>query len=235
MPKRIIQPPTPLQSKSASTDWFQWVQDLSDKLTLTRIFHVMLFGLLLTLTTLIFENRVMLFDLSLSAVSNNNAETSFTLSTPSKRTLEDFIKREPLVNYALVSEVDLKQNRRTPLYWIADAAIDPTTSKRLDAVTPTAMFDYDANNTAQMVSVLNNEFVCAKYQDTSLARTTPELGDVMPVVCRIAIPPFYGRFVGILTFGLQSHPTKSELDSLRIEASRIAVELYLRDVLHKAK
>jgi hypothetical protein len=55
----------------------------------------------------------------------------------------------------------------------------------------------------------------------------------MPAVCRLAIPPFVGQFVGMVTVGLSKQVTKQEMDTIRLEVSRLAVEIYLSDVVKK--
>ena len=98
---------------------------------------------------------------------------------------------------------------------------------------PQAVFDYDAKNTTQMVAILSNEFKCDPYKDTIYFRYAPELENNLPTVCRLAIPPFVGQFVGFITVGMSKEMTKQELDSIRLEVSRIAVEIYLNDVIKK--
>jgi hypothetical protein len=217
-------------------DWFEYLQYITDKLTLQRMLTVVLFGVLLSVALVAFENRDRLFDAAISTISQPDEIAPWSVSAESKKTINDFIRQNNLVGIAIVSEVDLKRNKKTPRYWyIDDETTSSEISQQLSSVLPQAMFDYDPKNTQQMVAVLNNEFDCTRYQDTLYNRLFPSLSEKYPVVCRIAIPPFYGRFVGMLTFGLTTNPTKSEVDALRIEASRIAVEMYLRDVLHKTK
>ena len=95
------------------------------------------------------------------------------------------------------------------------------------------IFDYDPKNTAQMVSVLANEFRCDPFQDTIYHKVIPKAGEHIGTICRVAIPPFVGKFIGFLSIGLPHTISKPELDSIRLELSRVAVEIYLRDIEKK--
>lgn len=239
MDEKLTTPPQQEEKKetakepSTPLEWFHWIQDFTDKLTLKRIFTVLLAGLLITTLTLMYENRQQIFEGAVAYATNKKAEEAWVVTTETQASLNNLIKSTPIVKFAMITEVDLQKNKRVPLFWVLDDPNEAFIRAKANTLLPQAVFDYDAKNTQQMVAILNNEFVCAKFQDTVYQRFFPDLGKRMPIVCRLAIPPFYGRFVGILTIGLSAIPTKEENDSVRLEASRLAVEIYLRDVLRK--
>jgi hypothetical protein len=218
---------------SSGMEWFQWVQDFTDKLTFRRILMVLFAGFLITFTTVVFENRAALFQSIYAAVTSQNETASWEISRATQDQLITLVQTSSLIKMAVILDVDLQKNRSIVRFRQLNDPDELEIKRKANAILPQAVFDYDPKNTQQMVGVLNNEFVCAQFQDTSYQRYFPELGKRMPVICSIAIPPFYGRFVGILTLGLNTIPTKQELDGIRIEASRLAVEIYLRDVVKK--
>lgn len=216
-------------------EWFQLIQDFTDVLTIKRIFTTLLFGLLATFTMILYENRDIIFHRVYSTVIGETQPSSWSVGEETKQQMLKFVSNDPNVNLLMITEMDLQKNRRLPRFWHIETS--PTTSKqfllKIEKLLPQPVFDYDAKNTAQLVSVLNNEFVCSRSSDTIFQRVFPFITKEVPIICRLAVPPFYGRFVGIITVGLSTYPTKTELDALRLEIARYAVEVYLRDVIKK--
>jgi len=219
--------------KSAPEAIVQFLQDVTDKLTLSKIAAVFLAGLLATALTLIYENRTAVFDKVVTYARGQTEQANWTLTDQTKTQMVGMVKGSQWMNMVLVTEIDLQQNRRIPKYWHLDSQYEQLVNNKASMLFPQPVFDMDAKNTQQMIGVLNNEFVCTRIEDTVFYRLFPELQKEMPMVCRLSIPPFYGRFVGILTVGLRKVPTKEELERLRIELARFSVEIYLRDVVKK--
>jgi hypothetical protein len=213
---------------------FQVLQDISDKLTIVRIITVLVVGLMATGLSMLYENRATLFQTAFVRVTGDpEPKAGWAISDETQKQLNNFVTSVDLVNFVTVVEVDLKKNVRWPRYVFFDDTEGQQTKDQILGVLPQSMFDYDQKNTTQMVSVLQNEFTCVRLQDTNYQRTVPNLAKKVPIICRIAIPPFYNKFAGYIDIGLNQAPTKYELDSLRIEATRLAVEIYLRDVVKK--
>ena len=230
---------TPIKEATKTTDpktpleWFHWVEDFTDKLTLRRVFMLLLTGLLISVTALLFENREQLFQGVVARALNSSAISSWDPTEETQQQLKNLVRNSAVIKFSMITEVDLEKNRRTPKFWYLDDPTEDFVRAKANTMLPQAVFDYDPKNTQQMVAIINNEFICSKYSDTVYQRFFPDLGKRMPIVCRLAIPPFYGRFVGILTIGLRHQPTQEELDSVRLEAARLSVEIYLRDILRK--
>jgi hypothetical protein len=213
----------------------QFVQDVTDKLTLGKIFIVLLFGILGTVLTLTYENRALVFQKVLAATKGSSEITGWELSDSTKAQMVGMARGSQWINMVLITEIDLQKNRRIPKYWFLDSPQEPTIKNRTTVLFPQPVFDLDAKNTQQMIGILNNEFVCNPIEDTVFFKLFPELQKEMPYICRLSIPPFYGRFVGILTVGLRKVPTKDELEQVRIDLARFSVEVYLNDVTKKSK
>jgi hypothetical protein len=79
--------------------------------------------------------------------------------------------------------------------------------------------------------LLQNEFICEPFENTTLFSRVPELEQQTDYVCKIAIPPFYGRFVGMLAIGVKG-PIDDEVKfNIKAIASNIAATIYWRDVI----
>jgi hypothetical protein len=212
-----------------------FIETLIDTLTFRRVFLIALLTLITLFLNTLFENRkdiVAKFTGSKPAVVEDNI-TNWTLSEPSKAALVNLAKTTD-VTFISVTDVDLKKNRRViRYYYLGDPSIKLEPSMLQALALPNPVFDYDPKNTAQMVAVLSNEFRCDPYRDTINYRFAPQFAEKLPTVCRLAVPPFVGQFVGFITIATNRVMTKEELNTIRLEVSRIAVEIYLNDVIKK--
>jgi hypothetical protein len=210
-------------------DIAKFLQDMIDTLTFRRVALLCLLSSILIVVYTVFENRAAVFA-TIYRNSNTSTAIEWTLSNESKAELTNLTKTG-LVGAVLLSDVDLKKNRKTIKYtYIVDKSLATAAAPILSTLLPQALFDYDSKNTDQMVAMLNNEFICSQTKDTSYVRFLPDLPRKLPVICRIAVPPFFGEFAGFISIGLNRQPTPSEFDALKIEMNRTAIELYLRDI-----
>jgi hypothetical protein len=214
-------------------EWFQLVEDLTDKLTVKRILAVLVAGVLATLITLLYENRGAVFAKIHQVFVEEKVPTNWTVGAVSQRALTDLVIKNPSINMILVTEIDLQKNRRLPRFWYVESKFEPQIRAKVATLLPQPVFDTDQKNTQQIISVLNNEFSCTRTPDTVFGKIFPFVVSEIQVICRLAVPPFYGRFVGILTIGVNSQLTKSELEAIRLELARLSTEIYIRDVLKK--
>lgn len=211
-----------------------FLEEMIDALTFRRVALLALLAAITISLLAIFENRNAVFAAVYKRTEEQTA-VAWILSNESKNQMISLSAPEKnLVGIIMLSDVDLKKNRRVPKFlYIKDKSdsdkVMPTVAKLL----PQALFDYDSRNTEQMVAMLNNEFKCVPTSETHYVRFFPELVNKYPVSCRIAVPPFFGEFAGYITTILTRKPTAAEYDSLKIEMNRIAIETYLRDISKK--
>lgn len=210
----------------------EFLIEMMEVLTLRRIALIAILTTVLISLFTIYEYRNAVF-----ATIYRSADTStiitWDLSQESKTQL-DGLTNITLVGAVFLHDVNLKKNRQTIKYqFVKDRATAEYLAPLEAAMLPQALFDYDSKNTEQMVSMLNNEFSCSTTRDTMFGRQFVELHKRYPMVCRIAVPPFFGEFVGYVSVLLTRQPTRSELDALKIEMNRLAIETYLRDISKK--
>ena len=220
----------PKDPEKTATEWFQTIQGLADKLTLSKIIITLLAGIMFIFVVVLYEYRNDIFDASITSIREDTEEVKWTPSDETKQDLTALVSSSSLIKSSSITNINLQKNRQIVSWFYLNDPIEPQIRNKVSKLLAQPVFDYDPKNTQQMVAVLNNEFTCVPYKDTGSSRLFPELNDKIASICRIAIPPFYGRFAGILTLGLNAVPTKFEEDSLRLETSRIAVEIYVRDV-----
>jgi hypothetical protein len=212
-----------------------FLNDMIDALTWTRAGLIFLAASMTVILLMLFENRTTLFNRFVDPVPVENIAVPWKASEETKAELAKLVQQD-LVGGAVLTEVDLKKNRNTIRFWaVKDPVFKNEVKAVLDELLPQAFFDTDPRNNGQMIQVLNNQFVCVPSKDTIFLRFFPDIDTRYPTVCRLAVPPFSGQFAGMVTIILTRPPTGDETAALKIEMTRVSVELYLRDIQHSYK
>lgn len=206
-----------------------------DALTWKRVALLTLLGAVMVGMLMVFESRTTIFNKMFGAIALEEIDRPWDISSQSKDELVKLTSNS-LIGGVLLTEVDLKKNMRIIKYWqVRDADFRLKVANMMNTLLPVAFFDTDRKNNEQMVAVLNNQFLCTPTIDTVFVRFVPDMDKQYPYVCRLAVPPFTGEFAGLLTITLTRTPSPSEVDSLKIEITRVAVEMYLRDIESKRR
>lgn len=207
-----------------------FLNDMVDALTWKRAGLLSLLGTMVVVLLMAFENRASLFDRVYSQPTIEQLAHPWELTATSKNDLVNLMTQD-LVGGVLVTEVNLKKNRKTSKFWtIRDQTYSESVAKIVANLLPQALFDTDRKNNEQMIAVLNNQFLCSKTEDTMFASVIPDMPKRLPYICRLAVPPYVGEFAGFITIALTRPASLGELEALKIEITRISIELYLRDV-----
>lgn len=207
-----------------------FLSDMIDALNWKRAGLLLLFAALTVLLLMLFENRTTIFNRLVDPIPIERLAIPWEVSEQSKEEMKA-LTRLPLVGGVLLTEVDLKKNRRITKFWyVTDTNFREEATRIASTLLPQAFFDTDSRNNEQMLEVLNNQFVCSPVEETVFVRFFPNIKKTYPTICRLAVPPFSGHFAGLVTIFLNRTPTASEVDSLKIEITRVSVEMYLRDV-----
>lgn len=211
------------------------VEDIIDTLTFRRVALLTLLAIISVVLFSLFENRNALFA-SIYKTTTPTTLIEWDLSNDSKDQLKGLVSSINYVGAVLMTDVDLKKNRRvTKWYYVEDKILSEEIKLTAAGILPQALFDYDPKNTEQMVAMLDNEFRCTDTKDTVFVRFFPNFPDRFPQVCRLAVPPFFGEFAGFMTIFVTRRIKPEEYDALKIEVSRVAIEIYLRDISKKPK
>jgi uncharacterized membrane protein len=201
---------------------------LMDTFTFWKIV-IFIFFLLFSMTGFsLWENRSLIIDQFIQ----NDKTQSWEVSEKTKKSIQQEVNDNPNVAWILVTEMDLGANLRKFKFWYnEDHQLDAKLIFNLKQTSNRQIFDFDRSHTNQMISVLQNEFICEPFENTTLFSRVPELEQQTDYVCKIAIPPFYGRFVGMLAIGVKG-PIDDEVKfNIKAIASNIAATIYWRDVI----
>lgn len=207
-----------------------FLNDMVDALTWKRAGLLSLLGSIVVVLLMSYENRSTLFDRIYNQPTVEQLTHPWELSDTTKNDMLGLLGQE-LVGGVFVNEVNLKKNRRTTKFWsVEDPAISDDIARIIGKLLPQPMFDTDRRNNEQMIAVLNNQFSCTKTDDTTFGLLFPQMSKKLPYVCRLAVPPYVGEFAGFVTIALTREPSQNEIETLKIELTRISIEFYLRDV-----
>lgn len=212
-----------------------FLNDMVDALTWKRFGLLALLGLLTVGLLMVFESRNTIFNKIVNTTPVEEISAPWEVSQETKNELTALTKLA-LIDGVMLTEVNLKKNRRITKFWyVGDAAFRQEAANIVSTLLPQAFFDTDKKNNEQMLAVLSNQFICNASRDTVFVRFFPEIDRRYPYICRLAVPPFAGEFAGMVTVMLSRKPTDSEVDSLKIEITRVSVEMYLRDIQNRGK
>ena len=208
-----------------------FISEMMDALNFQRVVLLTVFVALLLTLLVAFENRLILFNRIFENQPVEAITVPWQLSDKSRQELTNLVNSQELIGGVLATEIDLKKNRRIVKFWFTE---DDSFREKANAIVsrllPQPFFDDDRKNNEQMLSVLSNQFKCERTLDTIFIRFFPELPIRYPYICRLSVPPFSGEFAGMLTIFLSKAPTSADVQALKIELSRISIELYLQDV-----
>lgn len=205
-----------------------------------KLMDVFTFGKILIATFLIFASLVFMTLWTERATIINQVvdATNFSkmqkwqISTRTEQTIKEEINAHPEAAWAIITEMDLGANAKRNKFWYnEDQMIQSSLNRQILNQPNNQIFDFDKTHTAQMVKILQNEFVCSPIAETVVSKYDASLADQTENVCRIAIPPFYGRFVGILTIGIRGPITDDVRFSVKSMASNISATVYWGDVI----
>ena len=207
-----------------------FLNDMIDALTWKRVGLLSLLATCSISLVIGFENRGTI----INRVFDKPVEVAvapWELSDTSKSALLKLSGSQPILAGVVVTEVNLKKNRRQVKYLrFKDDQFQANAVAIANTALPQAFFNDDRKNNDQMLAVLNNQFLCVQTSDTIWPNFYAGVQKTFPYVCRLAVPPFAGEFAGLITLFLTRQPSPWEIDALKIELSRISIELYLRDI-----
>lgn len=94
-------------------------------------------------------------------------------------------------------------------------------------VIETPFFNSDLESNQRLIRLINGDFFCIPYTDSTAGKLAPAAGEFIKTVCAIGIPPQrYGEFTGMLVIYLKDPPDSSEIDSLFLFARDLSAKIY---------
>ena len=88
------------------------------------------------------------------------------------------------------------------------------------------LFTEDKKDNNRLLRLINGEFICMPYKDSTAYKYVPEGEQLISTVCGIGIPPSYGEFSGILTIYLKDVPNSDLTEQLFLLSREISLRIY---------
>lgn len=209
------------------------VKQFLSVLSWEKILQVAVLLVILLLSWAAFENRESIYNF----VNQKKLATSNQKNTSlSKKTIEEInssVTRSNLIIGIQVVIVDFQSNSRTVVHTYADnnellQAYNRYATSNITQEIP--LFNSDESNNNRVIALINGEFLCYEFGDSIGAKYAPETIDYIHTVCSNGIPPFYGRFTGMIAVYLAKKPTVEEIDQVKTLSKRLSSLIYENDL-----
>ena len=200
---------------------------LIDVLTWKKIFQIFLLFLVLGIGFAAYENTESLTNFfNTKKISEQNV---IRLSRSTVTQLDKLISDSGTIMGMHIATVDFRNNTRTVVYGKfnhpdLDKIHLAYQERDIDVKIP--LFNDDAMNNNRIVSLINGEFVCYTFKDSIAFKLAPDALSYVTSTCSLSIPPFYGKFSGIVTVYINKDLSPVELGQMRSFLQRISIIVY---------
>jgi len=154
------------------------------------------------------------------------------LSKKSMMEVDKVVKQADIIIGIQITSIDFEKNTRKVVYASTDSEeLKNVYSKYENTTIPDIpLFNTDEANNKRMVELINGEFICNPFKETIAYKLAPDADKLISTVCANGIPPYYGRFSGIISIYLKRPPTADEANQLRILSRELAISIFERDI-----
>lgn len=163
---------------------------------------------------------------------SNNAPSTAKLSKKTGDRLSAVVDRYENVIALQVVIVDFQKNTRRIVYTYSDDKnlneLYNAAGQAGDSIIP--LFNTDPSNNQRLVELINGEFICTPFTETTGYKILPSAGKYIATSCSAGIPPYYGQFIGAVTVYLKHAPKPEELDQLRILVKSMSSMIYEQEL-----
>lgn len=148
-----------------------------------------------------------------------------TLSDETKETIKVAVDKSSLMIGIQVVTVDFENNTRAAVYtYLNDDVLKKIYSEfaTKNSIRDFPLFTQDDINNIRIIKLVNHEYNCSPFKETTYYKYVPEAASRIVIVCAISIPPSFGEFNGITSVYLNKVPSPVEKDQIRIFVKDIA-------------
>lgn len=214
---------------------YKKVLPLVDKIiswaTPKRVLQLAAFAVVCVASLTLFEERSSFIEQVFSDKAAPSTELKLIVSPDMKQKLKEIVDRSPEIVMIQVVSANVRINQRDLIFYVTDDPVIESSMKHYVQTRTSGkpIFNQDDKNNAQMVSAMNGEFGCFRYEDGS-ASMMPKMPNKTQTVCRVSLPPFYGEFSGYVSFTLTRPPNEALQNEIRLVATRMATEIYFKSI-----
>lgn len=207
------------------------VQKFLNILTWKKILQLFVFFFLIGTVWISFENRMVIYDSLGFEKWAKNPNHNLKLSKISVSEIDAIVIKSELIIGVQIAVVDFNNNTRLVVYSTMD---DENLKRSYDnfmdnSVGNIPLFNSDTTNNVRISQLINGEFICNNFKETIEYKISPSAESSVNTICSNGIPPYYGKFAGIITLYLKRAPTKEDVDQLRNLSKSTAKLVFERD------
>lgn len=215
---------------------FGFTSKLIRTITLNRVIIWSLSALLAVTLYTIYENRGQLVNYIASPKPDVRV-AMFEISEETRERVQGIADADPSVIAIGISSADLRRNEIVVLDWYGKTPATQMVGQTLSGTELNSLpiFTSSDENNIQILKLINGEFSCTPFADTTISRIYPELASEITTVCGASIPAYYGYFSGTISvfFNKQLSPEKEQ--QMKLITDKISNEIYFRDVLQSRR
>jgi hypothetical protein len=202
-------------------------------LTWEKLFQVSVLLLILIFSWAIFENRSSIYNFINQNKISNRIDKNIKLSKNTIKELESSVSRSVLIVGVQVVLVDFQNNTRYIIHTYTDNRdlariygefIDSNISQEFP------LFGLDESDNNRLVALINGESMCYKFDTSIVPRYLPEAKRYIDTICSSGIPPFYGKFTGIIVLYLSRNPSPEEIFQVKSLSKKLSATIYENDL-----
>jgi hypothetical protein len=200
-------------------------------LTWRKLMQFAVFLAIIAISWAGFENRESIYGyLSQDKISISKTKIT-TLSEPTRKEIDRYVYGSSLVVGIQIHVVDFQKNSKFIVYTGTDVQELRLAWQQFfeDSLSVLPLFNTDAINNSNIIDLINGDIICAPYSETTTSKLIPSSTKYIHTVCMSSIPPFYGKFAGIINVHLKQEPSSIELDQIKTMSKILSTTIYDRD------
>jgi hypothetical protein len=217
---------------AGAIDKLSVVQSFLKALSWQKIAQLTVFFFLVGLAWATYENRQLIYNFASQPRLSRHTPTIATLSKTTTDEIDVIVKKSVLIVGIQVILVDFQRNTRHALYSSIDNVELKATYEAYaqGSFGEMSLFNNDLLNNRRLVDLINGDFVCTPFADTAGAKILPAATKYINTTCSVGIPPFYGKFTGIVHVYTSRQPTPEEVDQIRTMSKNLSSNIFDRDL-----
>jgi hypothetical protein len=207
------------------------VQHFLKVLTWKKIAQVTVFLFVISLAWATYETRQSIYNFVNQSKIESHTPESIKLSKKTIKEINSAVDKSDLIVGIQITIVDFQKNIRSTIYTYTDDNNILGIYQRYEdsGLSDLPIFSNDVIDNRRMVDLINGEFICTPFTSTIDNKLIPEASKYISTICANGIPPYYGKFMGMVSVFTKRPPTSEEVDQIRTLTKDLSMMVYDND------
>lgn len=201
-------------------------------ISFTRVLLLALFSAALIISITLFEQRSFLLDVDPKIKTPIPNIREIELNQELKTAIKNLVDKNSLIVFAAVVNTNISINQRETFFFYTDSIMGNILYEKSvnEHGKSHLLFTSSEIENKQIVELMNSKFACHPYEETLNMKLSPEGKSIAPIICRVALPPYYGSFKGYVTLGISRKMSESEIENIKFESIKLANTIFAKNV-----